>query len=93
MAIEKAEAIDEIVIKSPYNHLVLRTATLLQEDGVNLASRYSREKVKCGALDSSDNLVDTDMSGYSAEVQGVAAAVWTDAVKASWKAALIAAKG
>ena len=48
---------------------------------------------KCGTLDSNNNLVDTDMSGYSAEIQGVAAAVWTDAIKAKYKQRLIDDKG
>ena len=93
MALTKAEAVDRIIVRSPYNTIEIRTGVVFQEDGVNLAVKYDRVKVKCGTLDSSDNLVVTDMSGYSAEIQGVAAAVWTDAIKDAYKAALIAAKG
>ena len=93
MALEKAQAVDKLTIASPYNIIEIRTAVVFVEDGVQQAVRYTRSKVKCGTLDSSDNLVDTDMSGYSAEIQGVAAAVWTDAIKDAYKAALIAAKG
>ena len=93
MALTKAQAVDQITVKSPYNHIHIRTATVFQEDGVNLAIRYTKEVKKCGTLDANDNLVDTDMSAYSAEIQGVAAAVWTTDVKNKYKAALIEAKG
>ena len=45
-----------------------------------------------GTLDGSDNLVAADISGEDAEVQAVANAVWTDAVKTAWKNKLIADK-
>ena len=93
MALTKAQAVDRLTVKSPFNHIEIRTATVFQEDGVNLAVRYVKEVKKCGTLDSNNNLVDTDMSGYSAEIQGVAAAVWTDAIKAKYKQRLIDDKG
>ena len=99
MALTKASAIDKVVIRSPYNKLELRTKTLIVDDDVDgtgntaiLAVNYSIENIKCGTLDASDNLVDTDMSGYSTEIQGVAAAVWTDAIKTAQKEYLIANK-
>ena len=93
MALTKASAIDKIVIRSPYNKLELRTKTLIVEDDTKiLAVNYSIENIKCGTLDASDNLVDTDMSGYSTEIQGVASAVWTDAIKTAQKEYLIANK-
>ena len=93
MALLKREAIDQITVKSPYNHIHLRTGTVFQEDGVNLAIRYSKEVKKCGTLDGDDKLVDTDMSAYSAEIQGVAAAVWTDAIKEKFRLYLVSLKG
>ena len=93
MALSKAEAVDRLTIRSPFNHIEIRTGTVFQEDGVNLAVRYTKEMVKCGTLNSDNELVDTDMSGYSAEIQGVAAAVWTDAIKEGYKQQLIALKG
>ena len=93
MALTKASAIDKVVIRSPYNKLELRTKTLIVEDDTKiLAVNYSIENIKCGTLDASDNLVDTDMSGYSTEIQGVASAVWTDAIKTAQKEYLIANK-
>ena len=97
MALTKASAIDKVVIRSPYNKLELRTKTLIIDDDVDgdtkiLAVNYDIANIKCGTLDASDNLVDTDMSGYSTEIQGVAAAVWTDAIKTAQKEYLIANK-
>ena len=93
MALTKAQAVDQITVKSHYNHIHIRTATVFQEDGVNLAMRYSKEVKKCGTLDGDDKLVDTDMSAYSAEIQGVAAAVWTDAIKEKFRLYLVSLKG
>ena len=45
--------------------------------------------LQCGTLNDSDALVDKDISGEDAEVQAVANAVWTDAVKAAYKTWLI----
>ena len=92
MAISKTSAIDKIVIRSPYNFIELRTATVIDEDGVALAMTYSHEKLKLGELNTSDELIETDMSGYSAEIQGIASAVWTDDIKTKYKEFLLADK-
>ena len=93
MAISKASAVDKIIIRAPYNNIELRTATVIQEDGVALAMTYSHETVYSGKLNSSDELIDTDISGYSTEIQGVASAVWTEDVKTKYKEYLIAKNG
>ena len=92
MAISKTSAIDKIVIRSPYNFIELRTATVIDEDGVALAMTYSHEKLKLGELNTSDELIETDMSGYSTEIQGIAAAGWTDDIKTKYKQFLLADK-
>ena len=92
MAISKTSAIDKIVIRSPYNFIELRTATVIDEDGTPLAMTYSHEKLKLGELNTSDELIETDMSGYSTEIQGIAAAVWTDDIKTKYKEFLLADK-
>ena len=92
MAIEKAQAVDKIVIYSQYNYVKLRTATVYVEDGTSTAVRYSHQLLAPGTLDASDNFVDRDVSSYSAEIQGVCAAVWTDDIKAAYKTWLIANK-
>ena len=93
MAIEKITAVDKIIIRSPYNHIELRTATIVTEDNAVIAQNFKHENVAAGRLDTSGNWVDTDMSGYSTEIQGVAAAVWTDDVKTKLKAFLAETNG
>ncbi len=90
MALSKASSIDKITIRSPYNNIELRTATVIVEDDTPISLNYSHETVELGKLNSSNELVDTDMSGYSTEIQGVAAAVWTNDVKTKFKEYLIA---
>jgi len=90
MAIEKMTSIDKIMIRSPYNYIELRTQTVVVEDNEAIAQNYTHETISAGRLDTSNNWVDTDMSGYSTEVQGVAAAVWTEDVKTKFKEYLIA---
>ena len=92
MALEKVEAVDKVIVRSPFNQIEIRTALIVKEDNAVIARRYGSVKLQCGKLDEDDNLVDTDVSSYSAEIQGIAAAVWTDSTKAAYKTALIAAK-
>ena len=93
MAITKEIKQDKIEIVSDFKHLQIREQTIVKEDGVVLSSSYTNRYVlNSGKLDASDNLVDTDISGESAEIQAIANAVWTDAVKDAWKNKLIADK-
>tara|TARA_R100000773_G_scaffold44049_1_gene43862 strand:+ start:695 stop:976 length:282 start_codon:yes stop_codon:yes gene_type:complete len=72
----------------------VRKATVIKKDGVEIpgARTFHRYVLEPGILDSSDNLVDTDLSKEPAEVAAICNAVWTSAVKAAWKAKLIADK-
>ena len=92
MALTKAESIDKMTIKGPYNNIELRTAIVIVEDGTEIGTHFKYEVLKSGTLDGNDALVDTDISGYSAEIQGVANAVWTTAVKEAWRQQLVALK-
>jgi len=93
MAITKEVKQDKIEIVSDFKHLQIREQTIVKEDDVIISSSYTNRYVlNSGKLDASDNLVDTDISSESAEVQAVANAVWTDAVKTAWKDKLIADK-
>ena len=93
MAITKEVKQDKIEIVSDFKHLQIREQTIVKEDDVIISSSYTNRYVlNSGKLDASDNLVDTDISSESAEVQAVANAVWTDAVKTAWKNKLIADK-
>jgi len=92
MALTKTTIEDKIEVVGDYKHIQIRTATVIKEDGVELNRSFHRKTLDPGVLDASDNLVDRDISSESAEVKGIAAAVWTQSVKDAWKAHLIANK-
>ena len=75
MAIEKTTVDDKIEIVSDFKHLQIRTATVVSEDGTELSRSFHRRVIT----------PDADVSGESAEIRGIAAAVWTDAVKSAWQ--------
>ena len=92
MALTKTIEIDKIELVTEYRHIQIRTATIIKEDNVELSRSFHRKVLQCGQLDSSDNLVDTDISSETTEVQTICNAVWTTSVKNAWKAKLIADK-
>ena len=93
MALTKSTEEDKIEVVGQYKAVQVRTATVIKEDGKELSRSFSRKVLHPGTLDSSNNLVDTDVSAESAEVKGIANTVWTQSVKDAWKAKLIADKG
>jgi len=93
MALTKSIEEDKIEVVGQYKAVQVRTATVIKEDGKELSRSFHRKVLHPGTLDSSNNLVDTDVSAESAEVKGIANTVWTQAVKDAWKAKLIADKG
>ena len=90
MAITKITEEDKIEIVGDYKAIQVRTATVIKEDGVELTRSFHRKVLECVASSydgSSWTHTDTDVSGESTEVQGIAAAVWTTTVKNAKKAA------
>ncbi len=92
MALTKTTEVDKIEVVTEFKNVQIRTATVIKEDGAELSRSFSRKVLNCGDLDDSDNLVDTNISSESAEVQAICNAVWTTSVKNAWKAHLIASK-
>ena len=92
MAITKTTEIARIEVVGEYKAVQVRTETVIKEDGKEISRSPHRHTIHPGTLDGSDNLVAADISGEDAEVQAVANAVWTDAVKTAWKNKLIADK-
>ena len=84
MAITKTTEISKIEVVGEYKAVQVASDTVIKEDGTEISRSRHRHVLHPGTLDASDNLVDTDISGEDAEVQAVANAVWTDAVKAAW---------
>jgi len=91
MAITKETVEDKIEIVGDYKSIQVRTATVIKEDGVELTRSFHRHALDCLSSvqndDDSWTHTDTDVSGESAEVQGIATAVWTTTVKNAKKAA------
>ena len=75
MALGKTTTDDKIEIVGDYKHLNIRTATIISEDGTELSRSFHRRVIT----------PDMDVSGESAEIQSIAAAVWTDQIKAAWQ--------
>jgi len=91
MAITKTVVEDKIEVVGDYKAIQVRTASVIKEDGVELTRSFNRHVLDCVSsvknADDSWTHTDTDVSGESTEVQGIATAVWTDAVKAAKKSA------
>ena len=91
MAITKEIIEDKIEVVGDYKTIQVRTATIIKEDGVELSRSFHRHALDCVSSvkndDDSWTHTDTDISGESAEVQGIANAVWTDEVKEAKKLA------
>ena len=92
MALTETTEYDKIEVVSIYKSIQVRKASVIKKDNVEIARSYERYSLSCGMLDDSDNLVDTDISAQPTEVQQICNTVWTDDVKALWKAKLIAEK-
>ena len=92
MALTKTIIDDKIEVVSEFKTLQIRQSTIIKEDGKELSRSFHRRLLNCGKLDASDNLIDTDISGESEEIKGIATTVWTQSVKDAWKAKLIQEK-
>ena len=79
MALTERTVEDKIEIVGDYKHIQVRTATVIERDGVEISRSFSRHVVA----------PDADITGESAEVQAIAAAVHTDEVKAAYAAAQV----
>lgn len=75
MALTKEIKIDKIEIVGDYKAVQCRTATIITEEGIEISRGHSRYVLH----------PDMDISSESQETQDVCNAVWTDAVKKSWK--------
>ena len=80
MALTERTVEDKIEIVGDYKHIQVRTATVIERDGVEISRSFNRHVVA----------PDADVSGESAEVQAIAASVHTQAVKDAYAAHLAA---
>ena len=92
MALTESIEYDKIEVVGPYKAVQVREATVIKRDGTEITRSFKRYVLQCGELDSSDNLVDTDLSAEPSEVSAICNAVWTTDVKTAYKDKLIAEK-
>ena len=99
MALTESIEYDKIEVIGLYKTVQVRKATVIKKDGVEIpgARSFKRYVLQAGTLDASDNLVDNPLdkepdgvTAIPAEVSAICNAVWTDDIKAAWKAKLIA---
>jgi hypothetical protein len=82
MALTERTEEDKIEIVGAFKHVQVRTATIIERDGVEISRSFHRRVV--GPLD--------DLSAETAEVQALAAVVHTAEVKAAYQAHLVKMK-
>ena len=91
MALTKTITDDKLEVVGDFKDLQIRTATVIKEDGTELSRSFHRRVLHCVSsvknADDSWTHTDTDVSGESAEIQAITAAVWTNAVKAAKRTA------
>ena len=75
MALTETIEYDKIEVVGPYKAVQVRKATVIAKDGKELTRSFERYVLH----------PDSDISAEPAEVVAVCNAVWTDAVKESWK--------
>ena len=75
MAITKRTEEDKIEVVGQFKHIQVRTATVIEEDGVELSRSFHRHVVA----------PDSDSSKESADVKAMVAQFHTDEVKAAYK--------
>ena len=78
MALSEETEQDKIEIIKPFNHIQVRTATIIKKDGVEISRSFHRHVVA----------PDADTSGESADVQALATQFHTDAIKTAYAAHL-----
>jgi len=71
MALTERTEEDKIEVVGPYKIIQVRTATIVERDGMELTRAFHRKALA----------PDADVSGESAEVQAIAGAVWTQEIK------------
>ena len=76
MALTERTVEDKIEIVGHYKMVQVRTATVIERDGVEISRSFHRHALA----------PDADISGESAEVQAICNAVWTQEVKDAYAA-------
>ena len=75
MALAESIEYDKIEVVGIYKAVQVRKATVITKDGTELTRSFERYVLQ----------PDSDISAEPAEVSAICNAVWTDAIKESWK--------
>ena len=91
MAIIKEIIIESVKVVGKFKAIEVATDTVIKEDGTEISRSRHRHVLHSisGSSQDKDGVwthTDTDISGEDSEVQAIANAVWTDTVKANYKA-------
>jgi len=70
MALTEESVVDKIEVVGDYNHVQVRTATVIKRDGVEISRSFHRHVIAAG----------DDYSAEDSKVQGICAAVHTQDV-------------
>ena len=74
MALTERTVEDKIEIVGDFRHIQVRTAVIIERDGVEISRSFSRHVIDA----------ETDITGESAEVQAIAGVVHTAQLKAAF---------
>ena len=96
MALAKSVFVDKCAVmtlghinqytSNPWKVLLVRTATVITEDGVELNKSFNRQTINPGIVSlGSTALTVTDVSGEDGSVQAIFNAVMTDEVKEAYR--------
>lgn len=77
MALTERTIVDLVEVVET-NHIQVRTANVVERDGVQIAKSFHRHILAPGS----------DVSGEDSKVQAIASAIWTDEVIAAYQASL-----
>jgi hypothetical protein len=77
MALTEKQIVDKVELVQT-NHIQVRTANIIEKDGVEIAKSFHRHVLAPGA----------DVSGQDPKVQAIANAIWTEEVIAAYSASL-----
>ena len=90
MALTERFENDKIEVVGQYKAVQVRKATVIERDGVEINRSFHRHVLEPGTVaEGTSTLTDTDISGEDADVQAICNAVWTDAIKESWRIKLV----
>ena len=83
MALSEETEQDKIEIVKPFNHIQVRTATVIKRDGTEISRSFHRHVV-------APDISADDLANESADVQALSAQFHTDEIKTAYAAHLAA---